>query len=169
MFTHILEMPMQRRSFLLALMGVGFAGSVAEARLAPVADFRTQDLVGGEFAMRSSRLALSKTNNPDIMNFASAEIAEQVQVATALGALPGTAPLRADHSTILTRLENMPAGPNFNAMYVKGQIAGHRELLALNSSYLRTGGNPQEQSVAQMSLPIIQRHLAILNGLRNIA
>jgi putative membrane protein len=160
---------MERRSFLLALIGVGFAGGVAEARLAPVADFRTQDLVGGEFAMRSSRLALSKTSNPDIVNFANSEIAEQVQVATALGAVPGTAPLRADHAAIITRLEALPAGRNFDAMYVKGQIAGHRELLALNSSYLRIGGNPQEQSVAQMSLPIIQRHLAILNGLRNIA
>src|SRR4051794_28365650 len=86
-------MLMERRSFLLALVGAGLAGRVAEARLAPVADFRTQDLVGGEFAMRSSRLALSKTRNPDIVNFAHAEIAEQVQVATALGALPGTAPL----------------------------------------------------------------------------
>lgn len=160
---------MQRRSFLLALVGVGLAGRVAEARLAPVVDFRTQDLVGGEFAMRSSRLALSKTRNPDIMNFANAEIAEQVQVATALGAAPGSAPLRADHAAIFTRLEGLPAGSSFDAMYVKGQIAGHRELLALNSSYLRTGGNPQEQSVARMSLPIIQRHLAILNGLRNIA
>jgi len=160
---------MERRSFLLALAGLGFAVHDAEARLAPVADFRTQDLVGGEFAMRSSRLALTKTRNPDIVNFAHAEIAEQVQVATALGAMPGTAPLRSDHAALFARLEGLPSGTPFDAMYVKGQIAGHRELLALNSSYLKSGGNPQEQSVAQMSLPIIQRHLAILNGLRNIA
>jgi len=160
---------MERRSFLLALVGVGFAGRVAEARLAPVADFRTQDLVGGEFAMRTSRLALAKTRNPDIINFANAEIAEQVQVATALRAVPGTAPLRSDHAAMVARLEGISSGSPFDSMYVKGQIAGHRELLALNSSYLRSGGNPQEQAVAQMSLPIIQRHLEILNGLRNIA
>src|SRR3954462_9571213 len=141
-------MLMERRSFLLALVGVGLAGRVAEARLAPVVDFRTQDLVGGEFAMRSSRLALSKTRNPDIMNFANAEIAEQVQVATALGAAPGSAPLRPDHAALLQRLQATPSGP-FDRMYVQGQIRGHRELLALNNSYLRSGGNPGEQQVAQ--------------------
>ncbi|WP_407123407.1 hypothetical protein [Bradyrhizobium sp. STM 3561] len=54
-------------------------------------------------------------------------------------------------------------------MYVQGQIRGHHELLALNNSYLRSGGNPKEQQVAQMSLPIIQRHLAILSSLREMA
>jgi len=49
----------------------------------------------------------------------------------------------------------MPSGGGFERMYVQGQILGHRELLALNSSYLRSGSNPPEQAVAQMSLPII--------------
>jgi putative membrane protein len=159
---------MERRSFLLALAGLGVLGSQAEARISPIADFRTRDLMGGEFAMQTSRLALSKTGNPDIINFANAEIAEQVQVANALAAVPGTAPMRPDHVALFARLERMPSGANFNAMYVTGQIAGHRELLALNSTYLNRGGNPQERSVAEMSLPIIQRHLAILSGLRNI-
>jgi putative membrane protein len=69
---------------------------------------------------------------------------------------------------VLQRLQATPSGP-FDRMYVQGQIRGHRELLALNNSYLRTGGNAQEQQVAQMSLPIIQRHLAILSSLREMA
>ncbi|WP_311974217.1 DUF4142 domain-containing protein [Bradyrhizobium glycinis] len=103
-----------------------------------------------------------------VINFARAGIAEQVQVASALAAEPGAAPLRPDHATLLRQLEATPAG-RFDRMYVQGQIRGHRELLALNSSYLRGGSNPQEQQVAQMSLPIIQRHLAILSSLREIA
>jgi putative membrane protein len=54
-------------------------------------------------------------------------------------------------------------------MYVQGQIRGHRELLNLNSSYLRGGSDPQLQSVAQMSVSVIQRHLAILSNLREMA
>jgi putative membrane protein len=55
-------------------------------------------------------------------------------------------------------------------MYVQGQIGGHRELLALNARFLSINGNdPRERNVAEMSLPIIHRHLAILNGLREIA
>ena|SRR5215217_438361 len=160
---------MQRRSFLLALGGLVLAPGSASARSAPIVDFRAADLVGGEFAMRTSRLALVRSGNPDVVNFANAEIAEQVQIATSLGAAPGTAPLRPDHAALFARLEAVPAGPAFNTMYVKGQIAGHRELLALNTSYLRTGTDPQQQSVASMSVPIIQQHLAILKGLRNLA
>jgi putative membrane protein len=141
----------QRRSFLLALGGLVLAPGGASARSAPMVDFRTADLVGGEFAMRTSRLALGRSGNPDVINFANAEIAEQVQIATSLGAAPGTAPLRPDHAALFARLEAVPPGPAFNAMYVKGQIAGHRELLALNTSYLRTGTDPQQQSVASMS------------------
>ncbi|MCP3395509.1 DUF4142 domain-containing protein [Bradyrhizobium sp. CCGB12] len=123
--------------------------------------------MGGAFAMQTSQLALTRTRNPDVINFANAEIAEQVQVASALGAAPGSAPLRSDHAALLRQLEATPSG--FDRMYVQGQIRGHRELLALNNSYLRSGGNPQEQQVAQMSLPVIQRHLATLSGLREIA
>nr|WP_256466907.1 DUF4142 domain-containing protein [Bradyrhizobium sp. 1] len=123
--------------------------------------------MGGAFAMQTSQLALTRTGNADIVNFANAEIAEQVQVASALGAAPGSAPLRPDHAALFQRLQATPSGP-FDRMYVQGQIRGHRELLALNTSYLRSGGNPGEQQVAQMSLPIIQRHLAILSNLREV-
>jgi putative membrane protein len=158
---------MLRRSFLLALGGLGLSTYTAQSKPIPQRDFRTADLMGGAFAMQTSQLALTRTGNPDIVNFANAEIAEQVQVASALGAAPGSAPLRPDHAALLQRLQATPSGP-FDRMYVQGQIRGHRELLALNNSYLRSGGNPSEQQVAQMSLPIIQRHLAILSSLREV-
>jgi putative membrane protein len=159
---------MLRRSFLFALGGLGLSTYAANAKAIPQRDFRTADLMGGAFAMQTSQLALTRTRNPDVINFANAEIAEQVQVASALGAAPGSAPLRPDHAVLLRQLQATPSG-RFDRMYVQGQIRGHRELLALNTSYLRTGSNPQEQQVAQMSLPIIQRHLAILSSLREVA
>ena len=158
---------MLRRSFLLALGGLGLSTYAAQSKPVPRRDFRTADLMGGALAMQTSQLALTRTGNPDIVNFANAEITEQVQVASALGAAPGSAPLRPDHAALLQRLQATPSGP-FDRMYVHGQIRGHRELLALNNSYLRSGGNPSEQQVAQMSLPIIQRHLAILSSLREV-
>jgi len=38
--------------------------------------------------MRTSQLALTRTGNPDVINFANAEIAEQVQVSTRLARRP---------------------------------------------------------------------------------
>ena len=125
---------MERRSFLLALGALYLSHQSVLARQVQ-GDFRTADLMGGSFAMMSSQLALTRTGNPDVINFANAEIAEQVQVATALGAAPGSAPLRSDHAKMMSRLEGVPAGGGFDRMYVQGQIKGHRELLSLNSSY----------------------------------
>jgi putative membrane protein len=163
------DIAMLRRSFLLALGCLGVSTYAAESKAIPQRDFRTADLMGGSFAMLTSQLALTRSGSPDVTNFANAEIAEQMQVAAALGAAPGSAPLRMDHAALVHQLEATASGGVFDRMYVQGQIRGHRELLALNTSYLRMGSNPQEQQVAQMSLPIIQRHLAVLSNLREMA
>jgi putative membrane protein len=160
---------MERRSFLFALGGAMVLARQAAARPAQQVEFRTADLMGGEFAMQTSNVALIKSSSPDIIQFANAEIAEQLNIATALAAAPGTAPLRRDQALVLTRLQRLPAGRGFDAMYVRGQIAGHQELLALNSTYLRSGNDRQFETVAMMSLPIIQQHLSVLNGMRNMA
>jgi putative membrane protein len=74
---------MERRSFLFALGALCLSHQSVLAR--PFQhDFRSADLMGGSLAMMSSQLALTRTRNPDVINFANAEIAEQVQVATAL-------------------------------------------------------------------------------------
>ena len=159
---------MLRRSFLMSLAALGLSSAGVQARTVASRDFRTADLMTGGFALMSSQIALNQTANPDLINFANAEIAEQVQVAAALGAAPGSAPLRADHALLVTQLQQA-RGSAFDRMYVQGQLRGHRELLALNDAALRAGSDPQAQQVAQMSLPIIQRHLAILNGLRAVA
>ncbi|MBH5370551.1 hypothetical protein [Bradyrhizobium glycinis] len=55
---------MLRRSFLLALGGLGLSTYTARARTVPQRDFRTADLMGGAFAMQTSQLALTRTSNP---------------------------------------------------------------------------------------------------------
>ena len=106
--------------------------------------------------MQTSHLALTRTGNPDIVNFANAEIAEQVQVASALGAAPGSAPLRPDHAALFQSLQAAPSGP-FYRMYVQGQIRGHRELLALNTSYLRTPSNSRSHRCRCRSFSVTLR------------
>jgi putative membrane protein len=130
-------------------------------------DFRSQDLMTGGFALESSNVALQKSRWGDVASFARAEIAEQVQVASMLGAEPGSAPLAPRDAVMLARLQSLSSGRDFERMYILGQIEGHRKLLALNTAQLRSGGHYAE--VANMSLPIIQRHLATLTSLREMA
>jgi putative membrane protein len=112
---------MLRRELLLTVVGIGLSAAV-EARPRPQPDFRTADLIGGSFAMRTSQLALQRTSNPDVINFAHAEIAEQAEVAQQLGAEPGSAPVRADQALILAKLER--AGPPLKGCTCKARLVG---------------------------------------------
>lgn len=162
---------MDRRSMLLALAGASCAVPLAGARalsggpLGPE-QFRMAELMGGEFAILTSQIALSRSRNPSVRNFAQLEINEQTAVAAALGALPGGVQPRPDQAAIIQELQRMPPGPAFDRAYVEGQIAGHEQLLALNTAYAQGGADSRGRTVATVAVPSIQTHLSILSRLR---
>lgn len=167
---------LDRRSALLALIGaVSLVPSavLAQSAMAPATaavvssptQFRTIVLMTGGFAMQSSQVALERSRNPQVQEFAQLEINEQIALAAALGARPGSTPLRPDHAQMLQQLQAM-AGRSFDRMYVQGQIMGHNEALALTSAYAQSGFDTQGRSVAILAVPSIQTHLTILNRVR---
>ncbi len=167
---------LDRRSALLALIGaVSLAPSAVLAQSAMVpataavvsspTQFRTIVLMTGGFAMQSSQVALERSRNPQVQEFAQLEINEQIALAAALGASPGSTPLRSDHAQMLQQLQAM-TGRSFDRMYVQGQIMGHNEGLALTSAYAQSGFDTQGRSVAILAVPSIQTHLTILSRLR---
>ena len=153
------------------------AGAVALAPLAVQAQsgaaivlgpeqFRLVALEGGEFAMQTSRVALERSRNPAVRQFAQLEINEQTAFAASLGARPGTVPLRSDHAAMLQQLASLQPGPRFDQLYVQGQIMGHQELLQINGAYAQAGSDTLGQAVANLAVPSIQTHLTILDRLR---
>ncbi len=163
---------LDRRTALMALVGaVSLVPSavLAQGASAPAisdpSQFRTMALMGGEFAIQTSQVALERSRNARVREFAQLEINEQIAYAAALGARPGSIALRPDHAQMLQQLQAM-SGSSFDRMYVRGQIMGHNELLALNSAYSRAGFESQGRSVATLAVPSIQTHLTILTRLQ---
>lgn len=165
--------PLALDSFLTSLVGAGLVAASAKAQnFAPTGTgpegFRLTELMGGRFAIETSRIALQRARSENVRDFAQLEINEQTAIAAALGALPGQAPpLRPDQQAIVARLSQMRTGRAFDAMYVQGQIAGHRELLTLNTGYAQNSFDQLGRSVAIVSVPTIQTHLAILSRLQS--
>lgn len=160
---------MDRRSVLLALAGVVSAAPMASAQpLLPASpdQFRLSELMGGEFAILTSRLALERSRNPNVRNFAQLEINEQTAIAAALGATPGTVQPRPDQLAIVQQLQGIGPGRQFDRAYVEGQLAGREELLALNTAYAQGGSDQSGRAVATVAVPSIQTHLSILSNLR---
>lgn len=167
---------MDRRTALLSLCGavplaLAGAGPFAAKALAAGAfgstDYRLMALMGGEFAIQTSQIALERARSRDVQGFAELEIAEQTGIAASLGTRPGGVTLRPDQAQIVQQLAALPPGARFDMMYVRGQIMGHQELLALNSGVLQSGGgDPLILAVANVAVPSIQTHLAILDRLQ---
>ncbi len=128
--------------------------------------FRLADLMGGEYAIETSRLALERSRNPAVRHFAQLEIDEQVSVAAALGATPGSVAPRPDQAALVRQLASMGSGRAFDRAYVLGQIKGHRELLSVNTQAINSPASAATRRVATVSVPTIKTHLAILARLR---
>jgi putative membrane protein len=162
---------MNRRQIMLAgasavaPFGLGMVGVRAQAGMDAM---KLPILAGGDYATMTSKLALRRANSSSVTAFAKLEIEEQAAVADAFGSRPGAAGLLPKHAGLLQALEAAPDA-EFDALYVQGQIAGHRELLALHKSYARRGADPTAQGASTVAVPSIGTHLAMLRTLAKLA
>ncbi len=125
-------------------------------------DMRSMALMGGAFALQTSQLATQRSRNGRIRQFAQLEANEQMAYAAALGAQPDSVALRPDHAQMLEQLSAM-SGPRFDAMYLRGQVAGHQELLQINQQMASAGPDQVSRAVAMLAVPSIQTHLVMLS------
>lgn len=154
---------MNRRDVLVRAVGAAVAtaglNSSAQAFFYQQSStYRLAALEGGDFAIRTSRLAQERSRSGPIQRFAEVEIAEQSNIAAALSGGPGSVSLRADHAAMIQELAELPPRA-FDRVYVEGQLRGHRELLQINTTYPASSA---EQQLAASALPTIRQHIAIL-------
>ncbi len=118
-------------------------------------------------------LALRKSNNQQVRQFAQAEIAEQqqnkasfTQIAPRIGATLPTTP-GPKFQAIMTRM-NQLSGTQFNNAYLdEGGVNAHLESAALFQREAAFGRNPDLIAVANRGIPVITRHFATASGLTN--
>lgn len=81
------------------------------------------------------------------------------------GGVLGAAPAMttdAQKAQMISQLQAMPAGPNFDATFVRAQIMGHEEALQIHGSYAQAGDDPELRRVARSAVPLIRLHLSQL-------
>ena len=120
------------------------------------------------FEIRSANVALQRSSNPRIREFAKMMLAahrgtsSQLSLAgRRLNLLPG-ANLNARHEAMMAQLV---AASDFDAAYRRLQIEIHEEALALHRAFVSRGASPTLRPVALNAVPIIERHLRILRTL----
>jgi predicted outer membrane protein len=120
------------------------------------------------FLIGASEIALRKSSNARTREFAQIEIAAHKGTSAQLSLegrrlnLLPSAILSARHQEMLNELEQ---STDFEALYRRDQLAVHKEAEALHGRYAVSGTSPTLRPVAQVVLPIIQRHLRMLKYL----
>jgi predicted outer membrane protein len=96
--------------------------------------------------------------------FAVAGAAVGAAGAVAGGVLGAPAAMTTDaqKAQMVSQLQSMPAGPDFDVMFVRAQIMGHEEALQVHGSYAQAGDDPELRRVARSAVPLIRLHLSQL-------
>lgn len=146
----------------LPFVSLAYAQTAAPAPEDPA---KQPALLGGNYATLTSQIALQKASSDAVRTFAELEIAEQAATAEAFGATPGPM-VSQRHADLIEQLQAAPAGPDFDMMYVDGQIAGHEELRAIHATYAADGTDPMARGASMVGVPSIDSHLAMLRMIR---
>jgi len=117
-----------------------------------------------QFEIAASKLALTRSSDPDIKAFAQKMITDHGEAGTKLEALaarknvtlPTTMARR--HQHLYDALENDKAGKDFDEDYKNKMVMSHKEAVSLFDQTSKKGQDPDVKSFAAMLLPTLQMH-----------
>jgi putative membrane protein len=125
-------------------------------------DFAEQASVAGMFEIESSKLALQKSKNQKVREFAQKMVTDHQKADTKLkqvhpkGIATG---LDEEHSKTMDRLRAADAD-TFDKAYIAEQTTAHQQAVELFGGYAAGGDDPKLKAFAQETLPTLKQHLA---------
>jgi putative membrane protein len=114
----------------------------------------------GATEIAASKLALSKSSDPQVKRFAQRMIADHAKLARNLDILAKrhgiTAAPSAD-SAVIGSLQNLQ-GAEFDKAYIEKVVGGHQKAVELFKKESESGNDAQLKTAATRALPIVQHH-----------
>lgn len=117
------------------------------------------------FELESSRLALTRAQDPALRQFAQMMIDDHSRTSQQLMAAARTADISLTPSLMPMQRQMLDElqqanGQTFDRLYRTQQIQAHEMAVALHGNYARSGNNPALRGVAAAATPIVTQHLA---------
>jgi putative membrane protein len=117
------------------------------------------------FEIQSSKLAMEKSNNNDIKQFARMMVDDHTKVSEEMKSIAQKVQgvqvptqMDAEHQKKLDQLRSA-SGAQFDQRYRGDQIQGHEAAVSLFDQYAQSGENAELKSWAQKTLPQLRNHL----------
>jgi putative membrane protein len=126
--------------------------------------FAKMAAVSDMFEIESSQLALEKSDNQQVKDFAQTMVNDHQKTTDELKDLAQKQDLRLPqqpdplHAAMVKQLKSA-AGAKFDARYAAMQLKGHKQAVALFERYAKNGDNEQLKAWAEQTLPTLKTHL----------
>lgn len=136
------------------------------------AKFTTQAAVGGMAEVELGKLALEKSSNPQVKEFATMMVKDHGMANTELMAIAKqkniTLPSTVDdeHKKKMDDLSKK-TGADFDKAYVSAMVDGHKSTLKLMEDESKNGKDADLKSFATKTAPIVQSHLVMINKIND--
>ncbi|CAH0153517.1 hypothetical protein SRABI27_03393 [Pedobacter sp. Bi27] len=136
------------------------------------AKFTTQAAVGGMAEVELGKLALEKSSNSQVKEFATMMVKDHGMANTELMAIAKqkniTLPSTVDdeHKKKMDDLSKK-TGADFDKAYVDAMVSGHKSTLKLMEDESRDGKDADLKSFATKTAPIVQSHLVMINKIND--
>jgi putative membrane protein len=161
----------------LVLAGPALAQSVGEKTgvnsalgiIPHTTDFVGEAAQSDMFEIQSSQLAAGKTQGP-VQTFASQIVTDHTKTTDELKGLAQTAKVQlptsmsSSQESMLNKLQSLN-GDDFSKQYMSDQVSAHKTAVSLFQRYSKGGHNAQLNAWAAQTLPTLQHHLDMANGL----
>jgi len=136
------------------------------------AKFTTQAAVGGMAEVELGKMALEKSSNPQVKEFATMMVKDHGMANTELMAIAKqkniTLPSTVDdeHKKKMDDLSKK-SGADFDKAYVDAMVSGHKSTLKLMEDELRDAKDADLKAFATKTAPIVQSHLVMINKIND--
>lgn len=112
-----------------------------------------------------AKLALSKTQNPEVKKYAQMMVTDHGKTTMQLKPIADAAgvskpDLKAKDKATMTRLEGL-SGKEFDMAYLEANAKGHREVAAKMKTEAAAVTNPDLKTFASNTLPVVEHHAAM--------
>lgn len=148
-----------------AVVGFGLRSSHAAELFSPDVSFMKDAAQAGHYEVQAAKIALARSSNPRIADFARMMITDHEQLSQELSALARArdVELPADPSLMqrgkLTLLKGKE-GEAFDADYAEqAAVKAHEDTIKLFEDYLKKGKDKEVMGFAQDALPLLRKHL----------
>lgn len=151
-----------------AALALSLSATAASAQVPTTAQpYLAAASAGNIFEITTSQIALMKTQNPAIRDFAMRMIADHTLAGNNALAAAKDANIIAPPAILddqqraqITQLLNAPAG-QFDRLFWKMQVAAHEKSLNLHRTFAQGGNEAQLRTFAARIAPVVENHLEV--------